>query len=311
MSIIGAGTMGHSIALSIAWVNYSVVVFAISDEEVQSAKVNVEEKLQTLIETQVITTGQAVQIMNCMEFTTELEECLADTDYVIEAVPEQLILKQDIFAKIEQLIAPSIPIASNTSGIPSKQLIAKLAQPERFIITHFWNPAHLIPLVEVVPSSATNDVTMNKTLQLLKHLRKKPIVIKKELQGFIGNRLQFALYREAQYLLDEGIASKEDIDTAITHSIARRLPITGPLMSADLTGLDVVSSICSYLYEDLCNETYLRPVTNKLVDQQKLGLKSSEGFYQWPTEKAKAINKQREQLLIDFLKKDLTQEGIT
>lgn len=154
---------------------------------------------------------------------------------------------------------------------------------KRFIITHFWNPAHLIPLVEVVRGEKTSDQTTERAFQLLKAFQKKTIEVKMEISGFIGNRLQYALFREAQFLLELGVATKEDIDAAVTYSIGRRLPITGPLQSADMGGLDVFSTISDYLFSDLSNAKESSPTLKKLVQEQKLGTKTGEGYYKWNT----------------------------
>lgn len=172
-------------------------------------------------------------------------------------------------------------------------------------MTHFWNPAHLIPLVEVVRGEKTGDEAVERSFQLLKQMKKKPIEVKKEIPGFVGNRLQYALFREAQYLLEEGIASKEDIDDAVTYGIGRRLPVSGPLMTADMGGLDVFSAISDYLFQHLSSAEESLPILKKLVEEQKLGDKSGEGYYKWDEDFSKQYNQKREEELIRFLKKDL------
>jgi 3-hydroxybutyryl-CoA dehydrogenase len=162
----------------------------------------------------------------------------------------------------------------------------------------------LIPLVEVVKGEKTNLETIERSMNLMKKMKKQPILLQKEIPGFIGNRLQYALFREAQSLLDEGVATKEDIDASVIYSIGRRLPITGPLMTADMGGLDVFSSISNYLFEDLSTKRKSGMVLKRLVEQGKLGDKSGEGFYIWDEETSRKVNKEREQTLIHFLKLD-------
>lgn len=304
ISIIGAGTMGHSIALTVAWRNLSATIYAMDEKEVERATASIQQKVDTLVHSELLSEGDSIQLLRNIRFTTSLMDCIKGTDFIIEAVPEKLAIKKELYQLVEAFIQPHIPIASNTSGIPTSSLSADMLYPDRFIITHFWNPAHLIPLVEVVPGKETSEKTVEQTMDLLKQLGKKAILVRKEVPGFIGNRLQFALFREAQYLMSEGVASKEDIDLAVTHSIGRRLPMTGPLMSADFTGLDVVHAISEYLYEDLCSETKPGATMTQLIETYQLGVKSGQGFYTWDEDGLNEINKRREQLLIEFLKLD-------
>lgn len=304
ISIIGAGTMGHSIALTVAWRNLSTTIYAMDEKEVERATASIQQKVDTLVHSALLSEDDSIQLLRNIRFTTSLIDCIQGTDFIIEAVPEKLAIKKELYQLVEAFIQPHIPIASNTSGIPTSSLSADMLYPDRFIITHFWNPAHLIPLVEVVPGKETSEKTVEQTMDLLKQLGKKAILVRKEVPGFIGNRLQFALFREAQYLMSEGVASKEDIDLAVTHSIGRRLPMTGPLMSADFTGLDVVHAISEYLYEDLCSETKPGATMTQLIETYQLGVKSGQGFYTWDEDGLNEINKRREQLLIEFLKLD-------
>jgi len=309
ISIIGAGTMGHSIALTVAWHNLSTHIYAIDEKEVERATESILQKVDILVQSGLLSSVESNQLLCNIHFTTSLADCIKGTDFIIEAVPENLLIKQGLYQLVEAIIPIDIPIASNTSGIPTSSLSSEMLYPERFIITHFWNPAHLIPLVEVVPGKVTSKETVEKTVKLLERLGKKAILVKKEVPGFIGNRLQFALFREAQYLLSEGVASKEDIDLSVTHSIGRRLPITGPLMSADFTGLDVAHAISEYLYEDLCNHTKPGPSITHFIENNQLGVKSGQGFYQWDEEEINKFSKRREQLLIEFFKLDRQKGG--
>ena len=213
-------------------------------------------------------------------------------------------MKHSLYRELEQHVDENVVIASNTSGFTTTALAANASCPERFIVTHFWNPAHLIPLVEIVKGVGTNQDTINRSMDLMKQMKKQPILLNKEIPGFIGNRLQYALFREAQFLLDEGAATKEDIDAAVKYSIGRRLPITGPLMTADLGGLDVFSTISNYLFEDLSTAQRSGETVTGLVAEGKFGDKSGEGFYSWDEDFSKKINAEREQTLIHFLKLD-------
>ncbi|MFK8794843.1 3-hydroxyacyl-CoA dehydrogenase family protein [Planococcus plakortidis] len=309
LTILGAGTMGHSIALSAAWSGHTPTVYGINEQDVTNADKGLAQKLAVMADNGLFDDNEAQAIRGRILFTTSLEEAVGEATFILEVVPEKLQLKLDLYKQLESLFDPSVIIASNTSGFKPSLLAEGMNHPERFIVAHFWNPGHLIPLVEVVNGERTQEEATARTMALLKAMNKKPILLNKELPGFIGNRLQYALFREAQALLDAGAASKEDIDAAVTYSIGRRLPVTGPLMTADMGGLDVFSAISNYLFEDLADDQRSGKILSQLVDQHKLGDKTGQGFYEWAPDVSEKINRKREQTLIQFLKNDLEQEG--
>lgn len=303
--MLGCGTMGHSIALNAAWAGLSVKIHGISDADLEQGWTNMLKKLEVMLANGILSDLEAGQIQEKIKMTTSLEEAVTDATFVIEAVPENIQLKMDLFKRLDDLCGPDVILASNTSGLSPTEIAYETKNPERTVVTHFWNPAHLIPLVEVVRGKSTSDEAVDRSFNLLKHMKKKPIEVKKEVPGFVGNRLQYALFREAQYLLEEGIASKEDIDDAVTYGIGRRLPVSGPLMTADMGGLDVFSAISDYLFQHLSSAQDSFPILKKLIGEQKLGDKTGEGYYKWDEAFSRAYNQKREAELIRFLKKDL------
>lgn len=305
IAILGSGTMGHSIALSAAMADYTVRVYGINEDDVANATKGLKGKVATLVANDVLTEQQGQEAIARIELSTHLEYVVKEATFVIEAIPENLALKQQTYAQLEQLIEPTAVIASNTSGIMPSLLAEKMSYPNRLVITHFYNPAHLVPLVEIVKGEKTDEATVERAMQLMQAFKKKPIKIEKEIAGFVGNRLQFALFREAQYLYNEGIATKEDIDAAVKYSIGRRLSVTGPLLSADMTGLDVVRDICNYLFADLSDEKQVGEQIESLVANNALGYKTGKGYYEWSESFSNEINAAREQTLIDHLKNDL------
>ncbi|RNF38368.1 3-hydroxyacyl-CoA dehydrogenase family protein [Planococcus salinus] len=305
LAIIGSGTMGHSIALSAAWTGLEVSVYGVNTKDLENAEKGLASKLKVMMENKLFDETAARKIRNQIHFSIVLEDVVADSTFIIEAIPEVLEQKKKLYKLLETLVPEDVVIASNTSGFRPTLLAEEMEHPERLLVTHFWNPAHLIPLVEVVSGEQTDEGTVERSMELLKSMNKKPILLKKEIPGFIGNRLQYALFREAQALLDAGAATKEDIDAAVTYSIGRRLPVTGPLMTADMGGLDIFSAISNYLFADLSNDQQSGETLSRLVDEKKLGDKSGEGFYQWERNESERINAEREQTLIHFLKKDL------
>ncbi|KAA0958624.1 3-hydroxyacyl-CoA dehydrogenase family protein [Planococcus sp. ANT_H30] len=305
ISILGAGTMGHSIALSAAWAGETVTVYGIDEQDLSNANRGLHNKLKVMTDNKLVTVDQAEEIRQRIQLTTFFEKAILNSTFIIEVVPEVLELKKELYSRLETLISDDVIIASNTSGFKPSLLAEEMRLPARFVVTHFWNPGHLIPLVEVVKGEQTDEKTVERAMAVLKEMNKKAILLHKEIPGFIGNRLQYALFREAQALLDAGVASKEDIDAAVTYSIGRRLPVTGPLMTADMGGLDVFSAISNYLFEELATDQRSGETLSTLVVENKLGDKTGEGFYSWEPDVSAKLNKEREQTLIHFLKKDL------
>ena len=305
LAVIGCGTMGHSIALNAAWAGMQVKMYGVDTNDIQNGMSGVTDKLNTLFKNDLITKDQEDQILNRIKGTDLLSEAVDGATFIIECIPEVLELKNDLFRKLDGMCSDEVILATNTSGLSPSRIALNLKHPERTLATHFWNPAHLIPLVEVLRAEFTDDKTFNRAINMLKFMNKKPIEVKKEVPGLVGNRLQFALFREAQYLLAQGIASKEDIDAAVTYSIGRRLPVTGPLLSADMGGLDVFASISDYLFKDLSNMDQSSVNLKELVSQGHFGQKNGEGFYLWDEKFSKEMNQKREEQLIRFLKEDI------
>jgi len=305
LAIAGAGLMGHTIALSAAWAGFETKVWGVGEDDVRKAEAGVAEKLERLARHGVLTAEEAEEARRRVRFTTELEEAVGGATFVIEAVPERLDLKQSFYRRLERICEPTTVLASNTSGLLPTAIAAEMERPERMIVVHFWNPAHLIPLVEVCKGERTSQQTADRAMRLLTDMKKKPIEMRKEVLGFIGNRLQYALFREAQYMLEEGVASAEDIDAAVVYSLGRRLPATGPFMTADLGGLDVFHSISEYLFQDLSKADGSLSRMRSLYENGDYGTKTGKGFYEWDEEKAREVGERRESLLIRFLAEDL------
>jgi 3-hydroxybutyryl-CoA dehydrogenase len=305
LAVLGTGTMGHSIALSAALAGFEVNVWGINEQDIHRGKAGMEEKLGILKEHGIIEAEEKEKIVSLVHFTISFEDCIKGATFIIEAIPENLELKQKMFRDLDQICSPNVILASNTSGLSPTAIARYTSYPERTVVTHFWNPGHLIPLVEVVRGEQTSDQTIQRALQLLESMNKKPIVVQKDILGSIVNRLQYAFFREAQYILEQGVSSVEDIDAAVRYSIGRRLPVTGPFMTADMGGLDVFDSISNYLFRDLSTHQESLPEMKKLVDEGKYGQKTGKGFYQWGPEQSQKMNEERERELVYWLKKDL------
>lgn len=305
VAIFGAGTMGHSIALSAAWAGYAVKVWGINEEDIDRARQGILEKVSVLRGFEAMNADDEQSVIQNIRFSVSKNDVLADATFVIEAVPEMLSLKQEFFQELDEVCPSKVILASNTSGLSPTQIAALTKHPERTVVTHFWNPAHLIPLVEVVRGEQTSDATVKRSLKLLLSMYKKPIVVNKDILGSVGNRLQYALFREAQYIYEQGVASIEDIDAAVQYSLGRRLPVTGPFLTADMGGLDVFHAISSYLFPDLSTTQGSLDKMKELVEHGHYGQKTGKGFYEWTAAFSERMNKERERELIQWLKRDM------
>ena len=301
---IGAGTMGHATALQFAMNGYPVNLLDMNQAALNHGMDLIEHDLATFEENGLIKGNQKADILARIVPTTDYSDALADADFVIESVVEKLAVKKTVWQKVEHYVSEDAIMATNTSGLSPTTIQADLKRPENLVVTHFWNPAQLMPLVEVVPGEQTSEATVKTATALMNHIGKHAVALKKESLGFVGNRIQMAVLREAFKIVDDGIASPEAVDDIIKYSLGRRWSLVGPIASADLGGLDVFENISSYLYDDLANNTGTDPVLKKLVDAGNLGLKSGQGFYNWEGDMGKEAIANRDQALLQLLAED-------
>ncbi len=300
---LGTGTMGSGIAVVFAMAGYDVHMFGRSEESIKKGFDSIESILKTYAEYGLISLGQIPEITDKIKGLTALDEAAEGADFVIEAVSEDLDIKQNIFSALDTLCQPHTIFATSTSGISPSLIAEAIDRKDRFIAAHFLNPPHLMSLVEVIPGKFTSSDTIDLTLKLLEKLGKTPVLLSKDTPGFIVNRLQMALMREALSMIEQGAASVESIDTTIKH-LSRRFSATGLLEGADLGGLDVFYNIADYLMEDLCNSTGIPASLVKAKETGNLGAKTGQGFYNWTdANKINEIKKLRDDILFSWLKK--------
>ncbi|KYH29192.1 MULTISPECIES: 3-hydroxyacyl-CoA dehydrogenase family protein [Clostridium] len=304
IAVLGTGTMGHGIALLSAMAGLNVTMYGRSDESLNRGFTNIKVSLNRLKDEGRITEEESLRVLNRIKGVKTLEEAAKGAEFIIESLAENLELKQQVFGKLDELCNKEIILATNTSGLSPSAIAKNLKNPERLVVAHFWNPPQLIPLVEVVPGENTSEETMTKTIEWVEFIGKKAVRMEKECLGFIGNRLQLALLREALYIVEQGWAKPEEVDKAIEYGHGRRLAVTGPLCSADLGGLDIFHNISTYLFEDLCNYTKPSKLMQYKVEEGKLGSKSGEGFYNWPPDVLEKKQREREEVLLYFLQRD-------
>ena len=273
IAVIGAGLMGHGIAQVFAGAGHAVTITDVDAASLDTALSRIAANLRELGEDD----GAVTRVRPC----ASLAEAVRDADYVVEAVSENLPLKQKLFAQIERHVRADAILASNTSVIPITSIMQGLAARERALGTHWWNPPYLVPLVEVIETRWTSPQAIAWTMDLHKAAGKQPAHVKKDVPGFIGNRLQHALWREAVALVENGICDAETVDAVIKASFGRRLPVLGPLENADLVGTDLTLAIHDIVLPAIDSRPASSSYLRKLVADGKLGFKSGEGFRKW------------------------------
>ncbi len=298
IGVIGAGLMGHGIAQVFAIKGYKVRLFDNDSKMLETAPEKIRNNLQTLFEMGLVESRQLEACLNHIQICHTLIEMCEGVELAIEAVSENLDLKREVFSDLERLTPPQTILCSNTSGISIGLISEKLQFKERVVGTHFWNPPHIVPCVEVIKSQFAADEVFHTVIELMKRVGKEPVRVLRDVPGFLGNRLQHALWREAISLVEKGIAGPEDIDRVVKYGFGLRLPFLGPLETADLAGLDLVYDIHQYLFSDLENRSTPSPLLKRLVDQKTTGVKAKKGFYHWTDESIKQIIQQRDKALL-------------
>jgi 3-hydroxybutyryl-CoA dehydrogenase len=302
VSIIGSGIMGHGIGQTFALGGYDVTLNDVSNELLDKALKQIRKNLDTFIEFGITTQDAAKEALSRIRTKTALKEAVKDADFIVEALPEVMDLKKRFFKELDEHSPPHAIIASNTSGLSLTEMASGIKRQEQAVIAHWWNPPHIIPVVEIVRGRFTSDETVNLTYQLLAGIGKKPVKLLKEAPGFLGNRLQFALYREALACLKEGIATAEDIDLAVKGTFGFRLPTIGPLETSDLGGLDTFFNVSKYLFKEIDRSTEPPDLLREKVESGKLGVKTGEGFYSYPGGKAQEKIEERDRQFLQRLK---------
>jgi 3-hydroxybutyryl-CoA dehydrogenase len=276
IAVIGAGLMGHGIAQVFALAGHDVTVYDAVEASLKTVRDRIAANLRDLDED--VTAYERVRPVG------DLAEAVREADYVVEAAPEDLALKQKLFADIERHVRTDAILASNTSVMPITQIMRGLKHRERAVGTHWWNPPFLVPLVEVIGTEWTSPATIAFTMKLHADAGKTPAHVQKDVPGFIGNRLQHALWREAVSLVERGICDAETVDTVIKAAFGRRLAVLGPLENADLVGTDLTLAIHKTVLPDIDSRPGPSPYLEKLVADGRLGFKSGEGFRKWTPE---------------------------
>jgi len=283
IAMLGAGLMGCGIAQVFACAGHSVRI----TDPIPEARAQARARILANIDE---AGGEAAALAR-IEVVDSLEACVADADFVFEAAPENLELKQQLFAEAELAAKPAAILASNTSVIPIGRIMERVERRERALGTHWWNPPYLVPLVEVIRAKATSDAAVATTTALLRKVGKAPVEVKKDVAGFVGNRLQHALWREAIALVAEGVCDAKTVDDVVKSSFGARLAVLGPLENADLVGIDLTRAIHSYVLPALDRATAPSPYLDALIEKGRLGFKSGGGFHDWTGDEQAALKR--------------------
>lgn len=302
VALLGLGTMGHGIAQTFAIAGYTVHGYDHDPQARQTLKDRVRSNLNAFVEAEWIHPSEIEPALNRLIVHDREIDAVRDARFITEAVQEDLGVKQELFARIESFVAHDAILASNSSAFPISQSGSKLKRPERAVVTHWFNPPHLVPLVEVVPSPATADSVVESTVDLLTRIGKHALRLNKELPGFLVNRVQVAIQREVWNLLQEGVASPADIDAALSASVGFRMAAVGPLEVYDFGGLDIQTTTFRNLVPSIASGSEVPSRVQSLVDQGHLGAKTGQGFYDYPGERIRERRQRRDTLFLQLAK---------
>ena len=306
ISVLGAGIMGHGIAQSFLMGGYSVMLYDIQESILKTAVAHIEKNLELFYESGLIGKQDIESSLQRLSATTDLKHTVERNEFIVEAVPEDLSLKQDLFEQVESFCRKDAIIASNTSSLTMGEIGVRVKNRERLVVTHWFNPPHIVPTVEVVKSKWTSEETLNTAYRLLAKIKKMPVKIMQELPGFIVNRIQMALAREVLDLYEKGVASAEDIDKAVKGSIGFRLASIGPLLTMDLGGVKLWLAVFENLLPQIQSSTEPPKALQQLVSKGHDGVKSGKGFYDYTVDFSQAgldeAIKKRDQEFLNRLK---------
>lgn len=306
--VYGAGMMGKNIALVLS--SMPDVKISVYDIRPVDMKVAMQENLKPFFDAGMISAAEYERRISQVSFVSDLTKELGETiDVVIECVFENMELKQRVFKELEEICREDTLMCTNTSVMSPSEISRNMKYRSRFMGTHFWNPAHLVPLVEVVKSDATSDEAAEAVKDFLTACGKKAVLCHKDVPGFIANRMQNAMLREAISIVENGIADAETVDIAVKSSFGLRLPQIGPLENADMVGADLVWNIHDYVFQYLEDSHRPSPLLTKLKEEGNLGFKTGSGFYQWTEEDKHKVSSGLSNYLFDVMVRQTKQAG--
>jgi 3-hydroxybutyryl-CoA dehydrogenase len=305
ISVIGPGMMGHAIAQEFAAAGYDVILCGRSEERLQQALEKIEHSLNELAQWEIISEDTVRPALGRLTVTTDPTKAGSDADLIVECIVEVLEVKEKLFSELDAICPDRTIFASNTSSLLPTSLAAATQRPDRFLFAHYFNPPYLMPLVEIVRGEKTADEAVDAVYNLMKAMGKSPIVCRKEAPGFIVNRLQLVLWREAFNIVQRGIASPQDVDQAVKKSFGRRLGMVGPFELYEyIDGYDLTLQCEKYILPDMDTSNQPYPLLLEKVEKNELGAKTGKGFYDWTPEFTEAWRKKILKGLVTYAKAD-------
>jgi 3-hydroxyacyl-CoA dehydrogenase len=308
VAIVGTGTMGYGIGTVYASHGRTVRMYDVSEERLAQAETNVAAALETLANAGQVPTADVDAIAGRITYHDALDDAVEDADLVTEAVTEDLEIKREVFERLDRDAPASATLATNTSGLSITEIAGVVDDPGRVVGTHWFNPPHIVPLVEVVRGDRTADATVERVYDLLETVGKEPVEVKKDIPGFIGNRIQMAMDFEAWSLLQMGVASAEDIDRAVRAGFGFRVPALGVFRKADFAGLDVYEEVMSYLLKEIDRGTEPSESLRRIVEEGHYGVKTGRGVYDWEGTDFEDLADERDRQLLALL--DAYEEAV-
>jgi 3-hydroxybutyryl-CoA dehydrogenase len=302
IGVIGAGLMGHGIAQEFALHGYKVNIFDANPEILRIAKVKIKNNFKVFIELEMVSEDDVERCLGNITLCDSLAAMAKDVHLVVEAASEDMNVKRQIFKELEQYVFPDTILCSNTSSMSITEISKALQRKERLAGTHFWNPPHIVPCVEVTKGNYTCDQAFETVYNVMKKIKKEPVRVLKDMPGFLGNRLQHAMMREAFSLVENNIALPEDIDKVLKYSFGLRSSFIGPCETADLIGLDLTYTVLKYTFPSLDISSKPSKALTDRIEEGKLGVKTGQGFYNWTPEKIDRLINQRDRVLLKIIK---------
>ena len=304
IAIAGAGIMGSSMGQIFATKGYTVAIYDLFPKALESAKAHIEQGLDSMIAKSELTAGDKAAALRRISFTADLEG-FRDCDLLVECIVENMEIKHQFYSRVSAIVPETSIIASNTSGLSITGIASAVKHPERFAGMHWFNPPHIIPLIEIIKGEKTAQATADELYRISLAIGKKPVMVNKDAPGFIANRIQLAVLRECLHILDSGIGSAEDIDKCMKYALGFRYACMGPFEVCDLGGIDTFHHVASYLWRDLSAAKEPYGLVQKLVDEKHFGVKTGQGFYDYSGDKAAKAIARRDRLFLTLKAVDL------
>ncbi len=299
--LAGSGVMGVSFAQIFAGNGYEVILYDISDQALERAEKGLKSGLETQAEQGRIAEESVPEILNRIRLTSD-KSGFAKADFILEAIVEKMQIKHLFWEEVSALARPEAILATNTSGLSVTEIAQAVKDPARFAGMHWVNPPHLVPLVEVIAGEQSSEEVVDEIFALARHIGQKPVRVYKDPPGFILNRLQYAVIREACNCVQQGYASLEDVDNVMKYGLGMRYACIGPFETMDLGNLETFFNVSGYMMKSLCNDTGVPEILQKVYGEGKLGVKNGAGFYDYSGEKAEAAVKRRDTMFLKLAK---------